>query len=86
MENPSRTGNKGERWSTRSIHVSSLESDATAHLMKRVDLSGKSGGHDEAWLQQAEEIWGNRPQIEYLDTLMILDNRHDEILEFPEAK
>ena len=40
-------------------------------------------GHDEAWLNKAEAKWGNRPQIEYLDTVMVLDNRHDEILEFP---
>lgn len=43
--------NRGERWSTRSLHLAGLEPGATAQLMKRVDLSGRAGGHGEAWLQ-----------------------------------
>ncbi len=40
-------------------------------------------GHDEAWINNAEKFWGDRPRFAYFDTLMILDNRHDEILEYP---
>jgi hypothetical protein len=40
-------------------------------------------GHDAAWLQKAEEKWGNRPVITYCDTLMVLDNSRDEVTEFP---
>ena len=42
-------------------------------------------GHDDAWLDEAERLWGNRPQIAYLDAMMILDNRLDEVCEFPET-
>lgn len=42
--------------------------------------------HDEDWLMTAERLWGYRPRICYFDVLMILDNRHDEVLEFPQAR
>ena len=31
----------------------------------------------------AEQRWGNRPTIEYFDTLMILDNLCNEVIENP---
>ncbi len=40
-------------------------------------------GHDEAWLKKAEAKWGNRPQTQFYDTVMVLDNRHEEVLEYP---
>jgi len=40
-------------------------------------------GHDAAWLDRAEQHWGNRPRIVRYDALMELDNRHGEVLEFP---
>ncbi len=46
-------------------------------------LEAAKNGHDDAWLQKAEAKWGNRPQISYYDTVMVLDNRHGEILEYP---
>ena len=46
-------------------------------------LEAAQKGHDAAWLQKAEDKWGNRPQISYYDTVMVLDNRHKEILEYP---
>lgn len=47
------------------------------------NLGAAKKGHDAAWLDRAETKWGNRPQIRYFDTTMVLDNRHGEILEFP---
>jgi len=41
-------------------------------------------GHDEAWLTKAEARWGVRPEITYHDTVMVLDNRAGEVLEFSE--
>jgi len=46
-------------------------------------LEDARAGHDADWLTKAEKRWGNRPEIEYLDTLMVLDNRHNEVIESP---
>lgn len=51
------------------------------YLWKSKEAAQK--GHDQAWMERAEKHWGNRPEITYLDTLMVLDNRHDEVLEYP---
>lgn len=47
-------------------------------------LEAAKTGHDSIWLDKAEARWGNRPKISYYDTVMELDNRHDEIIEYTE--
>ncbi|MBZ0217251.1 MAG: hypothetical protein K8F25_11895, partial [Fimbriimonadaceae bacterium] len=51
------------------------------YLWKSKEAAQK--GHDDAWMARAEDYWGNRPQITYFDTLMVLDNLHDDVLENP---
>jgi len=46
-------------------------------------LEAAKKGHDAVWLDRAEAKWGNRPQITYYDTTMVLDNLHEEVLEYP---
>jgi len=57
--------------------------DAVMGIYLWESLEAAKAGHDESWLKKAEMKWGNRPQISYYDTVMVLDNRHDEILEYP---
>lgn len=59
------------------------DADAVMGIYLWESLEAAKAGHDESWLKKAEMKWGNRPQISYYDTVMVLDNRHDEILEYP---
>jgi heme-degrading monooxygenase HmoA len=42
-------------------------------------------GHDADWFEKAEERWGNRPTVTYCDTLMVLDNSLNQVVEYPPA-
>jgi hypothetical protein len=57
--------------------------DVAMGIYQWESLEAAELGHDKAWLDNAEAKWGNRPEIKRFDTTMILDNRHNEILEFP---
>ena len=57
--------------------------DAAMGIYHWETLAHAEKGHDEEWMQKATVKWGVRPKLERYDTVMVLDNRHDEILEYP---
>ncbi len=50
------------------------------YLWKNREAAEKA--HDQAWRQRVKDVHGSEPSIEYLDTLMIVDNAAGTVMEY----